>query len=239
MKCEPCISIGETQLEEIPQYAPYAKYWELRSDLSPNLVANPDAYTAPLEAALEAIPEGILTYKATPNGNKEEYLKEFHRVFDPLFVLGFNALDIDVYALMELKADITLKYPLHRALGIPISVSLIISCHLQEFDLQSAKTAIIVKGLMMGRLGKVVMPCTDEQQCEAILELQRENEGMLFLGSGSAGQRTRVECVALGAPFSYVHIGHPTAPGQLSLQEYILVTQGQDSNAIAQPSAEA
>lgn len=227
MKCEPCISVGEAQIARIADCAPYARYWELRLDLSPELMADPGTKGAEVRAALRSVPQGVVAYKGLLVGDEGAFLANFHRVVDPLLAMGFSILDLDTSVLAHLMVDKSSAYPIHRVLRIPTSVRLIASKHFAEYAPQRVPNLVAMSRQLGAAWGKVVFPCSDAQQCQEIIDFQRHYAGMIFLGMGLAGQRTRVECVEHGAPFSYVHLGRPTAPGQLSLQEYLVATRGQ------------
>lgn len=71
-------------------------------------------------------------------------------------------------------------------------------------------------------IAKVVTTCKSKADADRVLALYKEiDTPLIAFGMGEAGKRTRLECLKLGAPFSYACISpeEATAPGQMTTAE--------------------
>ncbi len=67
-------------------------------------------------------------------------------------------------------------------------------------------------------LVKLVYFSNSEEDNTKILSLYQKYDDLIAFNMGRVGQNTRLECLKLGAPFTYVSLeGESTAPGQLSI----------------------
>ncbi len=67
-------------------------------------------------------------------------------------------------------------------------------------------------------LVKLVYFSNSEEDNKTVLSLYEKYDNLVAFNMGRVGQNTRLECLRLGAPFTYVSLdGEATAPGQLSI----------------------
>jgi 3-dehydroquinate dehydratase-1 len=54
----------------------------------------------------------------------------------------------------------------------------------------------------------------------SVLSLYRKNDaGLIAFAMGDFGRISRILCMSLGSPYTYVSLGKPVAPGQFSVDE--------------------
>lgn len=214
----PCVSLGRRELASTARlqhaawYAGQASWVELRFDLLQR-----DG-----RQCVEGIEEMVRMF-----ARFEHRIAVCHRSADGLnaeqrmgvigraVAAGCNAVDID----WQEERD----YPsaLYSALARR-GVKRVRSCHLSN-PLSSPKA---LRGLIARMrhdapfLVKVVMPCYSQSQMRMVLSCYDGKSDLLLIAAGQAGRTSRVVATRHGAPFSYVHLGSPTGPGQISLAQY-------------------
>lgn len=103
-------------------------------------------------------------------------------------------------------------------------IKVIISSHnfelTPEFDILQT-TVNEIKSLE-GNIAKIVCFNRTYEESLRMLQLQVQAEiPMISFGMGSLGKYTRILSVLMGAPYTYVAISTETAPGQLTVEEFI------------------
>lgn len=68
---------------------------------------------------------------------------------------------------------------------------------------------------------KIVTTAQSHKDSERILELYSKKGGnnLIAFSMGNKGRMSRILCLHLGSPYTYVSLGKPVAPGQFSLDE--------------------
>ena len=105
-------------------------------------------------------------------------------------------------------------------------INIIISSHnfqmTPEFD-TLITIANEIKSLQ-GTIAKIVCFNRTYEESLRMLQLQTQAEiPMISFGMGPLGKYTRILSVLMGAPYAYVAISAQTAPGQLTVEEFISI----------------
>ena len=67
---------------------------------------------------------------------------------------------------------------------------------------------------------KIVTTARSTKDTAAVLSLyKKQSKGLIAFAMGDFGRISRILCLHLGAPYTYVSLGKPVAPGQFSLDE--------------------
>lgn len=67
---------------------------------------------------------------------------------------------------------------------------------------------------------KIVTMANSISDATTVLSLYRkQGAGLIAFSMGDHGRMSRILCMSLGSPFTYVSLGKPIAPGQLSVDE--------------------
>lgn len=66
---------------------------------------------------------------------------------------------------------------------------------------------------------KIVTTARSMKDTAKILSLYKKNSGLIAFAMGDFGRISRILCLHLGSPYTYVSLGKPVAPGQFSLDE--------------------
>jgi 3-dehydroquinate dehydratase-1 len=67
---------------------------------------------------------------------------------------------------------------------------------------------------------KIVTMANSIGDATTVLSLYRkQSAGLIAFSMGDHGRISRILCMSLGSPFTYVSLGKPIAPGQFSVDE--------------------
>jgi len=67
---------------------------------------------------------------------------------------------------------------------------------------------------------KIVTTANSIKDTVSVLSLyKKQKSGLIAFAMGDYGRVSRILCLHLGSPFTYVSLGKPVAPGQFSLDE--------------------
>jgi 3-dehydroquinate dehydratase-1 len=98
---------------------------------------------------------------------------------------------------------------------------ILVSWH--DFTKTPSITALVQKYKAMKKISnhiKIVATAKSTKDTVSILSLyKKQGKGLIAFAMGDFGRISRILCLHLGAPYTYVSLGKPVAPGQFSLDE--------------------
>jgi len=213
MRYKTCASVAEKTPKRLKQTLTKAlkksDYAEIRFDfLNPSLV--PDA----LQLISKDLRKCVCTLRPVSEGGKFSG-SEKNRISIMKLIAEYNPflLDIELNALSKNK---NLRLYL-KSTGTDILVSW------HSFK-QTPNTSVLKKKLaQMKKFSnniKIVTMAKSVNDATRVLSLYKNNNTKLIAFSmGNYGRISRILCLFLGSPYTYVSLGKPVAPGQFSVDE--------------------
>ena len=213
MRYKTCASVAEKTPKRLKQTLAKAlkksDYAEIRFDfLNPNLV--PDA----LQQIKKDLRKCVCTLRPVSEGGKFSG-SEKNRISIMKLIAEYNPflLDIELNSLSKNKN-------LQRYLK-STGTDILVSWH--NFK-QTPDTSVLKKKLaQMKKFSnniKIVTMAKSVNDATRVLSLYKNNNTKLIAFSmGNYGRISRILCLFLGSPYTYVSLGKPVAPGQFSVDE--------------------
>jgi len=213
MRYKTCASVAEKTPKRLKQTLTKAlkksDYAEIRFDfLNPNLV--PDA----LQQIKKDLRKCVCTLRPVSEGGKFSG-SEKNRISIMKLIAEYNPflLDIELNSLSKNKN-------LQRYLK-STGTDILLSWH--NFK-QTPDTSVLKKKLaQMKKFSnniKIVTMAKSVNDATRVLSLYKNNNTKLIAFSmGNYGRISRILCLFLGSPYTYVSLGKPVAPGQFSVDE--------------------
>ena len=213
MRYKTCASVAEKTPKRVKQTLTKAlkksDYAEIRFDfLNPNLV--PDA----LQQIKKDLRKCVCTLRPVSEGGKFSG-SEKNRISIMKLIAEYNPflLDIEFNTLIKNKN-------LRRYLK-STGTDILLSWH--NFK-QTPDTSVLKKKLaQMKKFSnniKIVTMAKSVNDATRVLSLYKNNNTKLIAFSmGNYGRISRILCLFLGSPYTYVSLGKPVAPGQFSVDE--------------------
>jgi 3-dehydroquinate dehydratase-1 len=213
MRYKTCASVAEKTPKRVKQTLAKAlkksDYAEIRFDfLNPNLV--PDA----LQQIKKDLRKCVCTLRPVSEGGKFSG-SEKNRISIMKLIAEYNPflLDIEFNTLIKNKN-------LRRYLK-STGTDILLSWH--NFK-QTPDTSVLKKKLVqMKKFSnniKIVTMAKSVNDATRVLSLYKNNNTKLIAFSmGNYGRISRILCLFLGSPYTYVSLGKPVAPGQFSVDE--------------------
>jgi len=213
MRYKTCASVAEKTPKRLKQTLAKAlkksDYAEIRFDfLNPNLV--PDA----LQQIKKDLRKCVCTLRPVSEGGKFSG-SEKNRISIMKLIAEYNPflLDIELNSLSKNKN-------LQRYLK-STGTDILLSWH--NFK-QTPDTSVLKKKLaQMKKFSnniKIVTMAKSVNDATRVLSLYKNNNTKLIAFSmGNYGRISRILCLFLGSPYTYVSLGKPVAPGQFSVDE--------------------
>jgi len=213
MRYKTCASVAEKTPKRVKQTLTKAlkksDYVEIRFDfLNPNLV--PDA----LQQIKKDLRKCVCTLRPVSEGGKFSG-SEKNRISIMKLIAEYNPflLDIEFNTLIKNKN-------LRRYLK-STGTDILLSWH--NFK-QTPDTSVLKKKLaQMKKFSnniKIVTMAKSVNDATLVLSLYKNNNTKLIAFSmGNYGRISRILCLFLGSPYTYVSLGKPVAPGQFSVDE--------------------
>ncbi|MFY9299746.1 MAG: type I 3-dehydroquinate dehydratase [Candidatus Nitrosotenuis sp.] len=98
---------------------------------------------------------------------------------------------------------------------------ILVSWH--DFTKTPSAHTLLTKLYKMKKLGssvKIVTTANSIRDTASVLSLyKKQNSGLIAFAMGDAGRISRILCMYLGSPYTYVSLGKPVAAGQFSVDE--------------------
>ena len=213
MRYKTCASVTEKTPKRLKQTLTKAlkksDYAEIRFDfLNPNLV--PDA----LQQIKKDLRKCVCTLRPVSEGGKFEG-GEKNRISIIKLIAEYNPFLLDV-ELNTLSKNKNLRRYLKNT-----GTDILVSWH--NFK-QTPDTSVLKKKLaQMKKFSnniKIVTMAKSVNDATRVLSLYKNNNTKLIAFSmGNYGRISRILCLFLGSPYTYVSLGKPVAPGQFSVDE--------------------
>jgi 3-dehydroquinate dehydratase-1 len=213
MRYKTCASVAEKTPKRLKQTLTKAlkksDYAEIRFDfLNPNLV--PDA----LQQIKKDLRKCVCTLRPVSEGGKFEG-GEKNRISIIKLIAEYNPFLLDV-ELNTLSKNKNLRRYLKNT-----GTDILVSWH--NFKQTPSNSALKKKLTQMKKISnniKIVTMAKSINDATRVLSLYKNNNTKLIAFSmGNYGRISRILCLFLGSPYTYVSLGKPVAPGQFSVDE--------------------
>ncbi len=213
MRYKICASVAEKTPKRLKQTLTKAlkksDYAEIRFDfLNPNLV--PDA----LQQIKKDLRKCVCTLRPVSEGGKFEG-GEKNRISIIKLIAEYNPFLLDV-ELNTLSKNKNLRRYLKNT-----GTDILVSWH--NFKQTPSNSALKKKLTQMKKISnniKIVTMAKSINDATQVLSLYKNNNTKLIAFSmGNYGRISRILCLFLGSPYTYVSLGKPVAPGQFSVDE--------------------
>ena len=213
MRYKTCASVAEKTPKRLKQTLTKAlkksDYAEIRFDfLNPNLV--PDA----LQQIKKDLRKCVCTLRPVSEGGKFSG-SEKNRISIIKLIAEYNPFLLDV-ELNTLSKNKNLRRYLKNT-----GTDILVSWH--NFKQTPSNSALKKKLTQMKKISnniKIVTMAKSINDATQVLSLYKNNNTKLIAFSmGNYGRISRILCLFLGSPYTYVSLGKPIAPGQFSVDE--------------------
>jgi len=213
MRYKTCASVAEKTPKRLKQTLTKAlkksDYAEIRFDfLNPNLV--PDA----LQQIKKDLRKCVCTLRPVSEGGKFEG-GEKNRISIIKLIAEYNPFLLDV-ELNTLSKNKNLRRYIKST-----KTNMLVSWH--DFKQTPSIPTLKNKILQMKKFSnniKIVTMAKSVSDASYVLSLYNNNKVKLIAFSmGNYGRMSRLLCLLLGSPYTYVSLGKPIAPGQFSVDE--------------------
>ena len=221
MKYKTCVSIAEKTPYKVKQMLKIAlkksDYVEIRFDF-----LNTNDVPETLEAIKKEINKVVCTLRPKREGGKFSG-NEKERIAIIKLIAEYNPFLLDV-EFNTLKRNQTLRKYLRSA-----KTRLLVSWH----DFKKTPSSAELKRRMeqMGKFSsnvKIVSTAKSTNDSSRMLELYSKKgknvNNLISFAMGDAGRISRILCLYLGSPYTYVSLGKAVAPGQFSVDEIKKIT---------------
>ncbi len=214
MKYKTCVSIAEKSSHKIKQSLKTAlkksDYVEIRFDF-----LRTDEIPKTLEIIKEDIKKVVCTLRPKSEGGKFEGVEE-ERIAILKLIAEYNPFLLDVEFNTIKKNKELVKY-LNST-----KTKLLISWHdFKKTPKFSELRSIMNQMTKFSQNVKIVTTAKSVDDSTRILQLYSKNgkNNLIAFAMGNNGRVSRILCLYLGSPYTYVSLGKPIAPGQLSVDE--------------------
>ena len=213
MRYKTCASVAEKTPKRLKQTLTKAlkksDYAEIRFDfLNPNLV--PDA----LQQIKKDLRKCVCTLRPVSEGGKFSE-SEKNRISIIKLIAEYNPFLLDV-ELNTLSKNKNLRRYLKNT-----GTDILVSWH--NFKQTPSNSALKKKLTQMKKISnniKIVTMAKSINDATQVLSLYKNNNTKLIAFSmGNYGRISRILCMFLGSPYTYVSLGKPVAPGQFSVDD--------------------
>ena len=214
MKYKTCVSIAEKTSHKIKQSLKIAlkksDYVEIRFDF-----LRTDEIPKTLEIIKEDIKKVVCTLRPKSEGGKFEGIEE-ERIAILKLIAEYNPFLLDVEFNTIKKNKELVKY-LNST-----KTKLLISWHdFKKTPKFSELRSIMNQMTKFSQNVKIVTTARSVDDSTRILQLYSKNgkSNLIAFAMGDNGRISRILCLYLGSPYTYVSLGKPIAPGQFSVDE--------------------
>jgi len=213
MRYKTCASVAEKTPKRLKQTLTKAlkksDYVEIRFDfLNPNIV--PDA----LQLIKKDLRKCVCTLRPVSEGGKFAG-SEKNRISIIKLIAEYNPFLLDIELNTLTKNKNLRRYLKNTGTGI------LVSWH--NFKQTPSISVLKKKLVQMKKISnniKIVTMAKSINDATQVLSLYKNNDTKLIAFSmGNYGRVSRILCLFLGSPYTYVSLGKPIAPGQFSVDE--------------------
>jgi 3-dehydroquinate dehydratase-1 len=213
MTYKTCVSITETTprrlKETLYDALKKSEYAEVRFDF-----LRPEAVPEALQLVKKHLRRCVCTLRPKAEGGRFQG-NEAERASILKLIAEYNPYLIDIeYSTLSKNKEL-LNYV--RKTGTPILVSW------HDFRKTPPFSRLVEKLQQMKKISKhikIVTTASSVVDTTTVLSLYRkQNSNLVAFAMGDFGRISRILCLYLGSPYTYVSLGRPVAPGQFSLDE--------------------
>lgn len=213
MAYKTCVSITETTprrlKETLYDALKKSEYAEIRFDF-----LRPEAVPEALQLVKKHLRRCVCTLRPKAEGGRFQG-NEAERTSILKLIAEYNPYLIDIeYSTLSKNKEL-LNYV--RKTGTPILVSW------HDFRKTPPFSRLAEKLQQMKKISKhikIVTTANSVRDTTAVLSLyKKQNSNLIAFAMGDFGRISRILCLYLGSPHTYVSLGKPVAPGQFSLDE--------------------
>ena len=214
MRYKTCISVAEKTPDKIKNTLKIAlkksEYVEVRFDFL-KIEQIPEA----LEMIKKDLNRTVCTLRPKTEGGKFSG-SEKERVAILKLIAEYDPFLLDV-EYNTLRKDTSLRKYLNSA-----KTKILVSWH--DFKKTPKSADLIKKVNQMKKISsnvKIVSTAKSTNDSTRMLELysKKNNTNLISFAMGDSGRISRILCLYLGSPYTYVSLGKPIAPGQFSVDE--------------------
>ena len=219
MKYKTCVSIAEKTPHKVKQALKIAlkksDYVEVRFDFL-NIEKIPET----LESIKKDLNKIVCTLRPKTEGGKFPG-NEKERIAILKLIAEYNPFLLDV-EFNTLKRNISLRKYLKST-----KTKLLVSWH--DFKKTPSSSELKKKMNQMSEFSsnvKIVSTAKSVNDSNRMLELysKKGKNNLISFAMGDLGRISRILCLYLGSPYTYVSLGKPVAPGQFSVDEVKKIT---------------
>lgn len=213
MAYKTCVSIAETTpakvLSTLKKALKKSDYAEIRFDyVAPTLVPKT------LELTKKYHKRCVFTLRPKTEGGKFAG-SEKERISILKLISEYNPYLLDVEFSTAAKNKDLMSYI--KKTKTPVLVSW------HDFKKTPSTTMLYQKYQKMKKISnhiKMVATAKSVKDTATILSVyKKQHSGLIAFAMGDSGKMSRILCLHLGSPYTYVSLGKPVAPGQFSLDE--------------------
>ncbi len=213
MSYKTCVSIAETTPKRVNAVLQKAlkgsDYAEIRFDF-----LRPEAVPEALQLTKNRLNRCVCTLRPKAEGGKFQGTEK-DRISTLKLISEYNPYLIDIEFSTLSKNIELLNYV--RKTGTPILVSWHDFKKTPRFSVLSKKLEKMQK---LSKHVKIVTTANSVRDATNVLSLYRkQNSKLIAFAMGNFGRLSRILCLHLGSPYTYVSLGKAVAPGQFSLDE--------------------
>jgi 3-dehydroquinate dehydratase-1 len=213
MAYKTCASVAETTPARLDASLRKAltksDYAELRLDF-----LRPEHVPEALERAKKSMRQCVCTLRPKSEGGKFSGTEK-ERISILKLVAEYSPYLVDIEYSTLTKDKELLRYV--RRTKTPILVSW------HDFKKTPSASSLLQKLKQMRQLSRYVKMVTTANSIKdtaSVLSLYRKQDaGLIAFAMGDFGRISRILCMSLGSPYTYVSLGKPVAPGQFSVDE--------------------
>jgi 3-dehydroquinate dehydratase-1 len=219
MKFKTCVSIAESKPKkirsELDKALKKSDYAEIRFDFLKS-----EQIPETLELIKKDLKKLVCTLRPKTEGGKFQG-NEKERSSILKLIAEYNPLYLDV-EYNTLKKNKELK----KFLG-DSKTKILVSWH--DFKKTPNQKNLLKQMKQMSKFSstvKIVTTANNTDDATRLLELysKKDKTNLISFAMGDSGRISRILCLYLGSPFTYVSLGKPVAPGQFSVDEIKKIT---------------
>lgn len=214
MNYKTCISVAETTPAKLKKVLDISlkksEYAEVRLDF-----LKPEQIPVVLESIKKDLKKVVCTLRPKKEGGKFDG-NEKERISILKLIAEYDPFLIDVeFSTMKKNKDLVNYLKMTKS-------NLLISEH--DFKKTPKTSELKNKVKQMSKFSKnikIVTTAKSTDDATRVLEIYRNKESLnlIAFAMGDNGRISRILCLYLGSPYTYVSLGKPVAPGQFSVDE--------------------
>lgn len=213
MNFKTCVSVAESTQSKfyssLKKAAQKSDYMEMRLDF-----LKPDQIPDILQKTAKYLPRCVCTLRPKSEGGRFSG-PEHERIMILKLLAEYRPFMVDIELSTLSKNPDLLQYV--KKTGTKI----LVSWHdFKKTPSRSKLVSILKKMQKFSTNIKIVTTANSIKDSATILSLYKiKGQNLIAFAMGDYGKITRILCLCLGSPYTYVSLGRPVAPGQFSIDE--------------------